>query len=77
MRDESDWSNLSEDGQLIKVQCTDGFTGEVIIGSYHDRGSAILVADAILNNGMRIKGNLLESGGPTEIPIPINQDPKK
>ena len=69
-------SILSDDGQFIKIQCADGFTGETIIASYHDRGSAILVAEAILNNGMRIKGNLLESGGPTEIPIPINTDQK-
>lgn len=63
-----------EDGQLIKIPCTDGINGEVTLGSYHDRASTILIADAILNNGGRIRGVLM-SGGITEIPIPKIKTP--
>jgi hypothetical protein len=65
---------VSDDGQLIKIPCTDGITGEVTLGSYHDRASTILVADAILNNGGRIRG-VLFSTGITDIPIPKIKTP--
>ena len=61
---------LSNQDQFITMPCTDGRTGESFIGSYHPSASTTLVAIAILADGRRIKGNLLKSGGPTEIPIP-------
>ena len=60
---------ISDDGQFIKIPCTNGTIGEVTIGSYYDKASTILVAEAILDNGMRIRG-ILFSSGVTEIPIP-------
>ena len=60
---------ISDDGQFIKIPCGDGVNGEVSIGSWHDMASTILVAEAILNNGRRIRGVLL-TGGISEIPIP-------
>ena len=65
---------VSEEGQFIKIPCTDGYSGEVTLGSYHDRASSILVADAILDNGGRIRG-VLVSSGITEIPIPKSKTP--
>jgi hypothetical protein len=61
---------ISEEGQFVTMPCIDGRTGSALIGSYHQPASTILVAVAILQDGRRIKGNLLKSGGPTEIPIP-------
>jgi len=61
---------LSNQDQFMTMSCADGKTGESFIGSYHPSSSTTLVAIAILADGRRIKGNLLKSGGPTEIPIP-------
>jgi hypothetical protein len=61
---------LSNQDQFMSMPCTDGRTGEFFIGSHHSLASTTLVAFAILADGRRIKGNLLKSGGPTEIPIP-------
>jgi hypothetical protein len=61
---------LSNQDQLMTMPCADGRTGESFIGSYHPSASTTLVAIAILADGRRIKGNLLKSGGLTEIPIP-------
>jgi hypothetical protein len=62
-------ADLTDDGQLIKIPCVDGVTGEVTIGSFHDKASTILAAEAILDNGTRIRGVLFLQGL-TEIPIP-------
>jgi hypothetical protein len=61
---------LSNQDQLMTMTCADGRTGEFFIDSHHSSASTTLVAMAILADGKRIKGNLLKSGGPTEIPIP-------
>ena len=61
---------LSNQDQLMMMPCADGRTGEFFIDSHHSTSSTTLVAMAILADGRRIKGNLLKSGGPTEIPIP-------
>ena len=61
---------LSNQDQFMTMPCTDGRTGESFIGCYHPSASTTLVAMAILADGRRIKGHLLKSGGPTEIPIP-------
>jgi hypothetical protein len=65
---------LSNQDQLMAMPCADGRTGEFFIGSHHSLASTTLVAFAILADGRRIKGNLLKSGGPTEIPIPKTND---
>ena len=61
---------LSNQDQLMTMTCADGRTGEFFIDSHHSSASTTLVAMAILADGRRIKGNLLKSGGLTEIPIP-------
>ena len=61
---------LSNQDQLMTMTCADGRTGEFFIDSHHPKASTTLVAMAILADGRRIKGNLLTTGGPTEIPIP-------
>ena len=61
---------LSNQDQFIAMTCADGRTGESFIGAYYPSASTTLVAIAILADGRRIKGNLLTTGGPTEIPIP-------
>ncbi len=63
---------LGDDRQFIKIPCLDGINGQVFIGSYDDKASTILVAEAILDNGTRIRG-VLFSQGLTEIPIPKQQ----
>lgn len=61
---------LSNQDQLMTMPCVNGRTGEFFIDSHHPSASTTLVAMAILADGRWIKGNLLKSGGPTEIPIP-------
>jgi hypothetical protein len=61
--------SIKED-QFISIPCTDGATGKVNIGSYDGGGWTTLTAEAILEDDTRIKGNLLVSGGETEIPVP-------
>jgi hypothetical protein len=61
---------LSNQDQLMTMPCADGRTGEFFIDSHHPSASTTLVAMAILADGRRIKGNLLTTGGPTQIPIP-------
>ena len=61
---------LSNQDQLMSFPCTDGRTGELFLGSYNSSASTTLVAFVILADGRWVKGNLLKSGGITEIPIP-------
>ena len=61
---------LSNQDQLMTMPCTNGKTGEFYLDSHNDSASTTLVAMAILADGRRIKGNLLRTGGITEIPIP-------
>jgi len=61
---------LSNQSQFMSMPCTDGRTGEFLIGSYNSSASTTLVALAVLADGRRIKGNLLKSGGIIQIPIP-------
>ncbi len=63
-----------DDGQFIDFTSTDGKTGMVTLASYDGGGWTTLKAVAVMENGMRIDGMLLRSGGVTEIPIP-KRDP--
>ena len=66
---------LSNQDQFMSIPCADSRTGEFFIGSHHSLASTTLVAFAILADGRRIKGNLLRTGGITEIPIPKTTSP--
>jgi len=61
---------LSNQDQVMALPSADGSSGQLFIGSYYTSASTTLVATAILADGRRIRGNLLTSGGLTEIPIP-------
>jgi hypothetical protein len=56
--------------QSITVTCKNGTTGETFIASYDGGGATTLTADAILEGGIRIRGQLLVSGGDQDIQIP-------
>ena len=66
---------LSNQDQLMTMPCADGRTGEFFVDSRHPSASTTLVAMAILADGRRIKGNLLKTGGITEIPMPKTISP--
>ena len=68
-------AEISNKDQFMTMPCTNGRTGEFAIGPYHRSASTTLVAIAVLEDGRRIKGNLLRSGGITEIPIPKTNTP--
>ncbi|MGH2553344.1 MAG: hypothetical protein ACRDEB_06480, partial [Chitinophagaceae bacterium] len=63
-----------DEDQSITIDCLDGFTGKVNIGSYDGGGWTTLTATAILEDNSRIKGCLLIPGGETDILIP-KRDP--
>ncbi|HSU27352.1 MAG TPA: hypothetical protein VLJ68_03160, partial [Chitinophagaceae bacterium] len=56
--------------QFITINCTDGSTGKVFIGSYDGGGWTTLTVVAVMKDRSTIRGNLLVAGGETEIPIP-------
>lgn len=68
-------AEISNKDQFMTMPCTNGRTGEFAIGTYHQSASTTLVTIAILEDGRKIKGNLLKSGGVTEIPIPKTNTP--
>ena len=61
--------------QEITVPCPGGCnTASVKLGSFDGGGWTTLTATAILEDGTRVEGHLITSGGVTEIPIP-KRDP--
>ncbi len=58
------------EGQIIRVPSSNGKSGMATIGSFDGGGYSILEVEAILEGGLRVKGHLEVSTGPSEIEIP-------
>lgn len=71
--DDNGGDEISSDGQFIKIESTDGRTGEAIINAYDGGAFTILNAEAVLDGGRRVKGKLLNPSGVTDIQIPKRQ----
>jgi len=61
---------ILEDFQFITISCPGCITANVKVGSYDGGGWTTLIATAILEDNTRVRGNLLVSGGETEVRIP-------
>ncbi|MEO6611006.1 MAG: hypothetical protein ABIT05_09600 [Chitinophagaceae bacterium] len=59
-----------EEDQYISVGSPDGSTGKAYIASYDGGGWTTLTAEAVLKDHRHIKGHLLLSTGPENIPVP-------
>jgi hypothetical protein len=67
---EQERAEVSEKGQFIKIPCKDGINGSVYVGSFDGGGWTSLTAVAVFPCEDSLKGNLIKTGGETEIPIP-------
>jgi hypothetical protein len=59
-----------DDDQTVKIASQNGSTGKAYIASYDGGAYSNLVGEAVLENGMRLKGHLLTPSGPIDVPIP-------
>ena len=59
-----------QDDQLLTIPSANGVTGKAFIGSYDGGAYTTLTVYALLEGGIRIKGELLVPGGEQEILIP-------
>jgi hypothetical protein len=64
----------NEDDQKITIPSKNGVSGETFIASYDGGGRTTLNVEAVLTDGVHIKGQLLVSGGDEDILIP-KRDP--
>ena len=61
---------VSQYGQKISIPGRDGVNGFVVVGSFDNIPGTMLKAEAILDDGTRLKGRLYNSPGVQRIPIP-------
>jgi hypothetical protein len=64
---------ISEEGQFVFVSSPDGNTGSVTVGAFDGGGWSMLTAEAVMEDGMRLKGKLMTPTGTTEILLPKRQ----
>ncbi|GAC1484060.1 MAG: hypothetical protein NVS1B13_09100 [Flavisolibacter sp.] len=61
---------LANNGQSARLDCEDGSSGSAIIAAFDGAAISTLVVEAVLENGMRLKGELMKPGGATDIVLP-------
>lgn len=68
--DEFPWVQTSGERQVATIESLDGTTGSIFLDPFDGGGYTTLTATATMEDGSKLVGQLLVSGGKTEIPIP-------